>query len=163
MRSMTNDYQSGATNGRPVSLAQERLWVLEQFTPGYPVYNLSAAWRLTGALNESALHQSLTEILRRHESLRTTFSEDGGQPKASVSAALPFDLPLIDLHDLPAEWREKEIGRLAGEQAGQSVRTMAFELLGHDALLDPLLDGTRRIEAIEARTAAAMAHARQHE
>jgi len=119
MRSMTNDYQSGATNGLPVSLAQERLWVLEQFTPGYPVYNLSAAWRLTGALNESALHQSLTEILRRHESLRTTFSEDGGQPKASVSAALPFDLPLIDLHDLPAEWREKEIGRLAGEQAGQ--------------------------------------------
>src|ERR1043166_4953425 len=119
MRSMTHDYQSGATNGLPVSLAQERLWVLEQFTPGYPVYHLSAAWRLTGALNESALDQSLTEILRRHESLRTTFSEDGGQPKASVSAALPFDLPLIDLHDLPAEWREKEIGRLAGEQAGQ--------------------------------------------
>src|SRR5689334_17826912 len=53
--------------------------------------------------------------------------------------------------------------RIRTERSRQPIRTTTFELLRRDALFDPLLDGTRRLEAIEARTAAAMAHAWQHE
>src|SRR3954469_629546 len=89
MRATRDDQQTYAGTGLPVSLAQERLWVLEQFAPGNPVHHFSAAWRLTGALNESALQESLTEIVRRHEPLRTTFVQAGGQPTAVVSLPSP--------------------------------------------------------------------------
>src|SRR5262245_44348740 len=55
----------------PLSFAQERLWFLEQLEPGSAVYNICRAFRLTGQLNVAALEASLTEILRRHEILRS--------------------------------------------------------------------------------------------
>src|ERR1700754_4775648 len=64
----------------PTSFAQQRLWFIDQFEPGSPLYNVAAAVRLTGQLNIGALEQTLNEVIARHEVLRTTFAFIDGQP-----------------------------------------------------------------------------------
>src|SRR4051812_45927736 len=64
----------------PLSFAQEGLWFLEQLQPGNTAYNLSAAYRLRGALDIDALRRALDEVVRRHESLRTSFRVEQGRP-----------------------------------------------------------------------------------
>src|ERR671924_2234292 len=60
------------TDQLPLSYAQERLWFLDQLEPGSPLYNGPSAMRITGPLRTDSLERSLDEIVRRHESLRTT-------------------------------------------------------------------------------------------
>ncbi|MCA1567668.1 MAG: condensation domain-containing protein [Acidobacteria bacterium] len=69
----------------PLSFAQQRLWFLDKLEPGSPFYNLPAALRLEGALDEMGLEQSLSEIVRRHEVLRTNFQVVDGEPKQVVA------------------------------------------------------------------------------
>src|SRR5262245_58890022 len=64
----------------PLSFAQQRLWFLDQFEPGHHVYNIPGAFRIQGPLNVHALEASLSEILRRHEVLRTTFHTVDDRP-----------------------------------------------------------------------------------
>src|SRR4051794_17584920 len=62
-----------------LSFAQQRLWFLDQWQPNTAAYNLCVAYRLDGNLVFPALEQALTEIVRRHESLRTLFSDVKGE------------------------------------------------------------------------------------
>jgi amino acid adenylation domain-containing protein len=106
------------TRPLPLSFAQERLWFLEQFSPGGSVYHIPAAVRLDGRLDTSALERALREVALRHESLRTSFREAAGGVPAQVVAEQPdFDLRLTDLSALPASDREAEARRLAVEEA----------------------------------------------
>jgi amino acid adenylation domain-containing protein len=70
----------------PLSFSQQRLWFLDQFTPGSAAYNLPSATRLVGELNVPALEQAFLDLARRHESLRTTFPTRNGQPVQVISA-----------------------------------------------------------------------------
>ncbi|HEX6749718.1 MAG TPA: condensation domain-containing protein, partial [Longimicrobium sp.] len=101
----------------PLSFAQERLWFLDHLQPGGSEYNLPAALRLRGALNEDALEQSLEELVRRHESLRTTFSSEGGEPVQVIHPAGEWVLEIKDLSALPTAEREKAAARFAREEA----------------------------------------------
>ncbi len=101
----------------PLSFAQQRLWFIDQLDPGNPVYNFPVAVRLKGSLNLSALAQSLNEIVRRHEALRTTFSTVDGQPIQVIASRLTIGLPIIDLRELSEVAREKEVQRLVVEEA----------------------------------------------
>jgi len=103
----------------PLSFAQERLWVLHQLEPESTAYNLSSAIRLSGLLNVGALEQSLNEIVRRHEGLRTTFSAVEGQPAQVIAPALVENLPLMDLRSLPEVERVAEARRLAAKEAAR--------------------------------------------
>ena len=73
----------------PLSLAQQRLWFLDQLEPVSSVYNISSAFRLIGALKVSALEKSMDKIIRRHESLQTTFAAIDGQPIPPLMEAAP--------------------------------------------------------------------------
>ncbi|HYN21699.1 MAG TPA: condensation domain-containing protein, partial [Thermoanaerobaculia bacterium] len=116
----------------PLSFAQERLWFLAQLEPDSPFYNIPAALRLTGSLDVSALERTLSEIRRRHESLRTVFAAGSAQVVAPIAAVLPQ----VDVRGLPAELRETELSRLAGDemrrpfdlQTGPLLRTTLLSL-----------------------------------
>ncbi|BAY48354.1 amino acid adenylation domain-containing protein [Scytonema sp. HK-05] len=101
----------------PASFAQARLWFLNQLASGNPFYNVSTALRLTGSLNLTALEQTFNEIVRRHETLRTTFVLMEGQPMQAISPTLTIPLPLIDLRHLSATERETQARRLVTAEA----------------------------------------------
>ncbi|RKG98938.1 amino acid adenylation domain-containing protein, partial [Corallococcus sp. CA053C] len=101
----------------PLSFAQQRLWFLDQWQPQSAFYNIPAALRLLGPLDVPSLQRTFDEVIRRHESFRTTF-EDGPQgPVQLVHADLAASLPLVDLQALPAGMRESEALRIANDEA----------------------------------------------
>ncbi|CAG0936138.1 nonribosomal peptide synthetase DhbF [Thermoflexales bacterium] len=100
----------------PLSFAQRRLWFLNQLGPASSLYNISTAVRLVGHLNLTTLEQSLNEIVRRHETLRTTFAAVKGQPIQQIAPALTVPLPVIDLHSLPANERAICVQQLIEEE-----------------------------------------------
>ncbi|MFD8922917.1 amino acid adenylation domain-containing protein, partial [Streptomyces sp. NPDC059569] len=96
----------------PMSLTQERLWFLENFTPGSIEYNIVGALRLTGVLDPDALRTALAGLVDRHEALRTTFDSVDGLGVQVVHASL--DVPvravtLSDSSDLDAALREESV------------------------------------------------------
>ncbi|HYS64566.1 MAG TPA: condensation domain-containing protein [Paraburkholderia sp.] len=71
----------------PLSLPQERLWVLWQLEPDSPAYNISAALSLTGPLDAAAAKSALDALVRRHEMLRTRFDDIGDAPRQMIAPA----------------------------------------------------------------------------
>jgi len=84
----------------PLSFAQERLWFLHQLEPESFAYNMPARIDLAGPLNVVALDQATTEIVRRHEILRTSFTVSGGQPVQIVDEPPCSLLTVVDLSGL---------------------------------------------------------------
>ncbi len=101
----------------PLSFAQERLWFLEQLRPGTPTYNITSTLRLQGALDRAALAAALAGVVRRHETLRTTFAVRGGRPVVRIAAAVDRALPLVDLSRLPLARRARAATGLADQDA----------------------------------------------
>ncbi|WP_254564926.1 non-ribosomal peptide synthetase [Oscillatoria sp. HE19RPO] len=99
------------------SFSQARLWFLDRLEPNSSFYNLPYAIRLTGVLHIPALEQSLTEIVRRHEVIRTTFKEVAGEPMQIINPAQPVTLATIDLRQVPPSEQEGEALRLATREA----------------------------------------------
>ena len=78
---------------------------------------MPAAVRLKGPLNLAALEQSFNEIIKRHESLRTTFTMADGQPTQVIAPTLTLKLPVVDLRKLPASEQETEVRRSVTAEA----------------------------------------------
>ncbi|MDZ8108279.1 MAG: amino acid adenylation domain-containing protein [Nostoc sp. DedQUE12a] len=100
----------------PTSFAQQRLWFLDQLAPGNPFYNVSTALRLTGSLNFTALKQTFNEIVRRHETLRTTFVMVQ-QPVQAIASSVTIPLPLIDLRNFESQERETQVQQIVIQEA----------------------------------------------
>lgn len=101
----------------PLSFAQQRLWFLDRFEPGGHAYNMPGAVRISGLLDQAALEKSLEEIVRRHETLRTTFPLRGGEPVQAVAAPAPLNLPVTDLRELPLSEREAQLDEILTREA----------------------------------------------
>ncbi|HTK10968.1 MAG TPA: amino acid adenylation domain-containing protein, partial [Ktedonobacteraceae bacterium] len=102
----------------PLSHAQQRLWFLEQLEPESTTYLLPSALHIQGTLAVQVLEHSVSSLIARHESLRTTFAElDTGEPVQVIQPSGHVHLPVIDLQGLPQERREEEARRLASQEA----------------------------------------------
>jgi amino acid adenylation domain-containing protein len=101
----------------PLSFAQQRLWFLDQLEPGNPAYNVPLPVRLTGEIRVDLLERVFTEVVRRHETLRTTFEEREGGPVQVIAPESRPALPFLDLSHLDEEERETRARELAEEDA----------------------------------------------
>ena len=127
----------------PVSFAQQRLWFLQQLDPASNLYNVPLAFRLQGELNKTVLTQSLQEIIRRHDVLRTTFSVQNGIPTQVIHPETPLKLRNIDLRCHPNHTREEEAKKLLLQESaktfdlsrGPLVRALLIELNDRTCIL----------------------------
>ncbi|MBK3476151.1 non-ribosomal peptide synthetase [Pseudomonas sp. MF6751] len=101
----------------PQSLAQNRLWITWQLDPHSSAYTIPGALHLRGELDEDALRHSFQQLIQRHEALRTRFYERDGQAFQRVEATADFELPIIDLSDLPNTEREARAQQVREDQA----------------------------------------------
>jgi amino acid adenylation domain-containing protein len=155
-RDLLQRYLSGEINQKPTSprainriapgnlpepsFGQERLWFLDQLMPGSPVFNIPIAVRLFSPLSVAVLKQGIDEIIRRHDTLRTTFATVDGQPKVVIAPTLKLTIPVVDLTGYPQHELETEVRRLSDEEAlrpfdlaqGPLVRVSLIRL-GEDA------------------------------
>jgi amino acid adenylation domain-containing protein len=99
-----------------LSYAQQRLWFLDQMEPDNPFYNIPVAVRIEGELNIEALERSFSELVRRHEALRTTFSVVEGDPVQVINSAERVSLPIYDLSHLEEDQREQQAEALVKEE-----------------------------------------------
>ena len=127
----------------PLSFAQQRLWVLDQLEPHNPLYNIPRTLRMTGTLHVGALEKAINEILRRHESQRTTFAVKDGQPVQVIAPSLTIKLVPEDLASIPEAQRESEARRIGIAEAqrpfdlatGPLVRARLLRLAADDHIL----------------------------
>ena len=113
----------------PLSFAQQRLWFIDQLAPGGTVYNIPLAVRLSGELKVLALEQTLNEIIRRHEVLRTSFAVVDEQPVQVIAPAVSLSLTVQELTSLPEPEREAEVMRLVEAEAHQPFELSQGPLL----------------------------------
>ncbi len=108
----------------PLSFAQLRMWLLERISGGTEAYNIPFFLQLKGILeDEGALERAINEIVHRHETLRTYFTEQEGVLFQAIQSSLPITLVKLDLRNDPEELRETKI-----KQQIQAQATTTFDL-----------------------------------
>ena len=103
----------------PLSFAQQRLWFLDQLSPGNANYNIPSAIRLQGQFNLDVLQRSIDTIIERHEVLRTVFQEKDGMPVQIIHDTVKVPLTIKDLSHLSKEEQETQALALATEEAAR--------------------------------------------
>lgn len=101
----------------PLSIAQKRIWVMEQLASDLPFSNRPLAIRMKGELDKKILIQSLSKILERHEALRTVFPVQDGQPFQRILPKWTLTPEIIDLGAFPEPQREVQAGEILKREA----------------------------------------------
>lgn len=104
----------------PLSFAQQRLWFLDQLMPGSTLFNLTFPCRIREPVDEAVLERSLNEIVRRHESLRTSFESSDGEPFQVIAPDLRIGLRSVDLRQVTDSDPEAEAARIISDENGYS-------------------------------------------
>ncbi len=109
--------RGSASEGAPLSYAQQRLWYLDQLGGG-AAYNMSGRLLLHGRINLQALRLALASLVERHAILRTTYTLRDGQPRQLVHEPAALPLNPIDLRRHPPDLQQGELDRIvAAERA----------------------------------------------
>jgi amino acid adenylation domain-containing protein/non-ribosomal peptide synthase protein (TIGR01720 family) len=123
----------------PLSYAQRRQWFLWQLEPAAPTYNILAALRLQGLLDVDALQRSFDALIARHETLRTTFSEEGERTVQVIHPAQPLVLDIQALQradeQVVREQVEAEARRPFDLQQGPLLRVKLLRLAQDEHVL----------------------------
>ncbi len=110
--------KSNSSNSFPLSIAQERVWFLNQQEPDKRVYNIpKAAVRISGALNLEALQKALDAIVARHEVLRTTFADVDGSPRQIIAQRRSVELTISAPGERPEAKPEEQVQHLLEKEA----------------------------------------------
>ncbi len=125
----------------PLSFAQQRLWFLQQLDGESAAYNMPVRVKLRGSLDVGALRRTLSEVMRRHEVLRTRFEVVEGEARQVIAAAVELELPVTDLSSMPNA--EAEAERIEKAEAKQPfdlsvdlmVRTQLLRLSAEEHVL----------------------------
>jgi len=124
---VTPIFRREAEDTSALSYAQRRQWFLWQLEPHSAAYNMPVALRLSGVLDVEALRRSFEALVARHETLRTTFRQDGDEAVQVIHAAQPF---VLAVEPLAAERLqaavEEEIQRPFDLQQGPLLRVRLF-------------------------------------
>ncbi|MEM9274437.1 MAG: amino acid adenylation domain-containing protein, partial [Cyanobacteria bacterium P01_F01_bin.143] len=112
----------------PLSFAQQRLWFIEQLTNVSQVFDVPVVCSLKGSLDIQTLEDTINEIIRRHEVLRTNFISLAGQPVPIIHPTLKASLPVIDLQELPKAEQEIEIQKIIDSESSRHFN-LAEDLL----------------------------------
>ena len=110
------------TGPAPLSFAQRRLWFFDQFEPDNPAYNLLNTILLQGPLDTVALERAFSEVIRRHEALRTTFDVKEGEPVQIIAPPEPLRLHVVDITHLPDTERESAVQNLIKQQTSFDLK-----------------------------------------
>ncbi|HEY2738691.1 MAG TPA: condensation domain-containing protein, partial [Thermoanaerobaculia bacterium] len=103
----------------PLSFAQQRLWFIDQLEPGSALYNVPIALRVSGELSVELLERALSEVVRRHEALRTVFTTAGGRARQVILPPVGFSISLVDLTDLAPEPRQPALDSALAVEAAR--------------------------------------------
>jgi amino acid adenylation domain-containing protein len=101
----------------PLSFAQQRLWFIDRFEPGSSTYNMFSGFRIGGRLDVNTLSAAFSEIVRRHEVLRTVFVSLDGTPEQVILPPTALLPELIDLQRLEPAGRDLELRRIVEHEA----------------------------------------------
>jgi amino acid adenylation domain-containing protein len=107
----------------PLSYSQQRMWIFESLASESASFHVPLGVRLKGKLRVAALEQTFSEIIRRHESLRTVFPAVNGGPVQIIQPPARGVLPIVDLSALSTADREQQAKTLA-----QSETLRRFDL-----------------------------------
>jgi hypothetical protein len=100
-----------------LSSAQQQVWLLDRLQPGNPAYNRSIKISVSGQLNIAVLEQSLNEIIRRHEVLRTNFPSVQGKPAIVIAPSLHLSLPILDFCSFSTREQQEKLQQIATKEA----------------------------------------------
>ncbi|MDQ1350494.1 MAG: hypothetical protein QG657_796, partial [Acidobacteriota bacterium] len=100
----------------PLSFAQERLWFLQELDADNVAYFVPRVIKMRGKLDVSLIERTFTEIIRRHEILRTTFPTIDGQPVQRIQPPFQFNIPVFDWSNLEKEEQEQKVSEFLSEE-----------------------------------------------
>ncbi|MET7755824.1 amino acid adenylation domain-containing protein [Streptomyces sp. NPDC005389] len=131
-----------ADTAPPLSSGQERLWFMDQFSPGSTAYTLAPARRFRGRLDRAALDAALTDLVARHESLRMTFrTTEAGTAEVRVAEPAPFAARHLDASADPDPQARAaaELGAVIAEpfdlRTGPLLRALVVRIAADDHVL----------------------------
>ncbi|XQU70462.1 amino acid adenylation domain-containing protein [Cupriavidus sp. H18C1] len=132
-----------ATGDLPLSAAQQRMWFLWKLEPAGSAYHLAGMLRLRGSVDDGALQRTFDALVERHESLRTTFDQEGEQAVQRIHAPQPLPIAITDLRDTDPAQRDAAVQSLVDAEAqapfdleqGPLLRVRLLRLADDDHIL----------------------------
>ncbi|MFD5095498.1 non-ribosomal peptide synthase/polyketide synthase [Amycolatopsis thailandensis] len=118
----------------PLSPAQQRLWFLYRLEGVTPTYNIPLAWRLHGELDTDALRAAIGDVVERHETLRTVFTEEGDVVAQRILTDARPDVVFAEAVDLPAQL-SAEAGRGFALDEELPIRAAVFAVSPREHVL----------------------------
>lgn len=122
-----------------LSPAQKRLWILDKLEDRSTAYNIPGALKLTGSFDEEAFNKAYYYILQRHESLRTVFTEDNGEPKQKILEVYDFKIEKLDLSSMVDinvfDILDKEMNKTFDLSKGPLIRFYIIKLSCNEHIL----------------------------
>nr|WP_225955270.1 non-ribosomal peptide synthetase [Kibdelosporangium phytohabitans] len=116
----------------PMSSVQERMWFAEQIAPGSGAYNVVLELRLTGPVRAGVVRAALTDVVARHEILRTVFVATDDEPPAQiVLPPAPIELSVSDLRSLGASAGKSRLRSIVDEAGARTIDLSALQLRAH--------------------------------